>query len=108
MASNFIQPYFLGKLIDFISGTIAEPQWHGLYYAILYCFFVVIARIIDCHAYTLMKLATFRLKSAITSAVYSKMLKLSPSARRQYTTGQCLAKLSCFDFSQFSFHFNIK
>jgi hypothetical protein len=87
IAENFIQPYFLGKLIDFISGTVIEPEWHGLYYAIAYCLLVVLARIIGCHSYTFMTLATYRLKSAMICAVYSKMLKLSPSARRQYTTG---------------------
>ncbi len=87
MAANFIQPYFLAKLIDFISGAVIEPEWHGLYYAIAYCLFVVMARVIDCHAYTFMTLATYRLRSSMICAVYSKMLKLSPSARREYTTG---------------------
>jgi hypothetical protein len=48
IAANFIQLYFLAKLIDFISGAVIEPEWHGLYYTIAYCLFVVMARKIDC------------------------------------------------------------
>jgi hypothetical protein len=87
MAVNFIQPYLLSKLIDFISGAVIEPEWHGLFYAIAFCLFVVMTRIINCQSYTFMTLATYRLKSSMVCAVYSKMLKLSPSSRRQYSTG---------------------
>ena len=83
---KFIQPYFLSKLIDFVSGA-DHYRWHGIYYAIAFCLFNVLARLSDSFAYLYVDFVSFRVRSALTSAVYKKVFKLSPDSRREYTTG---------------------
>ena len=86
ICSEFIQPYILAKLIDFISGT--DPyRWHGIYYAIAYTFFNIIARMFEVHSWMYLITVAFRVRTALTSAVYEKIFKLSADSRREYTTG---------------------
>ncbi|CAG2172171.1 unnamed protein product, partial [Oppiella nova] len=86
IAAQFIQPYILSKLIDFVSES--DHLWHGLCYAMAYCFSNLLARLFDAHSYLFISLAYYRVKSSLITALYRKMLKLSASSRREYTTGE--------------------
>ena len=86
IGTDFIQPFFLSKLMDFVSGA-DDYRWHGYYYAIAYCMLNVFSRLIDCHKYMYFLLVQYRVRTALTTAVFKKMLKLSPDSRREYTTG---------------------
>ncbi|XP_054158120.1 ATP-binding cassette sub-family C member 2-like [Oppia nitens] len=87
IASDFTAPYVLSALIDFISNN-DNHLWHGIFYAISYCFFIVCARVLDDHNFWFTSIAYYRVQASLTSALYCKMLRLSPGARRQYTTGE--------------------
>ncbi|CAG2171984.1 unnamed protein product, partial [Oppiella nova] len=86
IAADFIQPYILAKLIDFVSGT--DHMWHGVYYAIAFCVCTLMARLFECHSNLFSMLASYRVRSSLTTAIYKKMLRLSAGSRRNYTTGE--------------------
>ena len=86
IASNFSQPFFLSKLLDFVSG-VDQHMWHGVCYAIAYCLLNQAHSFFDCHGYQFCVLVAFRVRMALTNAIYKKMLRLSAGARREYTTG---------------------
>ncbi|CAG2117274.1 unnamed protein product, partial [Medioppia subpectinata] len=84
------QPYIIAALIDFVSATddsAGDHLWHGVYYAVGYCLINIMGRLFEQHSYMFINIANYRLQSALTTAMYSKMLALSPGSRRTYTTG---------------------
>ena len=83
---TFLQPVLIGKLLDFVGGT-SEPLWHGIFYSFIYCFSFLIVRTINVQVQLVLEIASFRIKAALMSAIYSKMLRLSPSSKRKFTVG---------------------
>ncbi|XP_054157394.1 ATP-binding cassette sub-family C member 2-like [Oppia nitens] len=105
IASNYSQPYILGKLIDYISYRDSQ-LWHGIYYAVIYCFFTLCSRLSWSHSFNYSSLAYYRVQSALTCALYNKMLRLSPMSRREYTTGD-INNLMGVDVSEICSFLNI-
>ncbi|CAM5999084.1 unnamed protein product, partial [Sphagnum balticum] len=85
---TFGMPYMIGHLLDFVKTGNTEPTWHGLMYAIGYCSCCLIARILGAYQLCCVEMTSVRINSALTSVIYRKMLKLSPSSRRKYTAGE--------------------
>ncbi|CAG2179119.1 unnamed protein product, partial [Oppiella nova] len=69
------QPFILSKLIDFVSDT--EHLWHGLCYAVAYSLINLISQLLECHSNLFINMAYYRTSSALISALYQKMLRLS-------------------------------
>ncbi|CAG2175059.1 unnamed protein product, partial [Oppiella nova] len=63
-------------------------MWHGVYYAIAFCVCTLMARLFECHSNLFSMLASYRVRSSLTTAIYKKMLRLSAGSRRNYTTGE--------------------
>ncbi len=83
----YTQPYILNKLLNFISNK-DEYKWHGIVYAIVYCISGLIAAFSILHTDTLMENTAIRCKSALISAIYKKVFKLSPASKLEYTSGE--------------------
>ncbi|XP_069938780.1 multidrug resistance-associated protein 1-like isoform X3 [Cherax quadricarinatus] len=85
-SSRFISPYILGLLIRFINDE-DQPVWIGYSYAAILFIF--------CEFFSFMRNAAFkrffmlntRIKASVMAAVYRKALRLSASARREFTLG---------------------
>jgi len=87
-----LQPFLLEKLMDFVSeDTLArneEQIWHGIVYAVFYSLAALISRTTEAHVGSFLHIASNRVKTALITSIYDKMLKLSPSARKEYTSGK--------------------
>ena len=86
MLFTFLQPIFIEKILNFVGGA-SEPLWHGIFYSLIYCFSFFIVRTINVQVQLVLKIASFRIKAALMSAIYSKMLRLSPASKRKFTVG---------------------
>ena len=86
MLFTFLQPIFIEKILNFVGGT-SEPLWHGIFYSLIYCFSFFIVRTISVQVQLVLEIASFRIKAALMSAIYSKMLRLSPASKRKFTVG---------------------
>ena len=80
-------PVFLKLMIDFVSTKVEEePTWKGyLYMACIMALNFAKTLTVSWYFY-LVSTAGLRIRTALTCAIYSKALKLSPSARKT-TTG---------------------
>ena len=83
---QFFRPYFLSKLIGLVSDD-DQCLWYGLFYAIAYCLLTQMKGVVRCNANHLSLVVEERTKMALTTALYSKMLRLSPGSRKTYATG---------------------
>ncbi|XP_076307522.1 multidrug resistance-associated protein 1-like isoform X1 [Tachypleus tridentatus] len=83
---RFLPPLVMNLMIDFVSSN--EPAWRGFFYAAIMFLSAVIASVIMNHLIYFVISAALRIKSALITAVYRKSLKMSSSARRNYTVGE--------------------
>jgi ABC-type bacteriocin/lantibiotic exporter with double-glycine peptidase domain len=90
----FVQPLLLGKLMDFVSkDTLVsneEHLWQGMVYAVFYSLAALTSRTLEAHVEVFLYIASNRAKIALQSNIYEKVLKLSPSAKREYTSGKSI------------------
>lgn len=84
----FVNPIVLDWIINFMNPANNEPQWRGfLYTTLMFLSPMFESFATNQHEYRINQL-TMKMKTAITSAVYRKSLRLSNTSRQQYTTGE--------------------
>ncbi|KAG1660360.1 Multidrug resistance-associated protein 1 [Nymphon striatum] len=97
-ANLFLNPFLLNLLILFMSTN--EPAWHGILYAL--GLYVVThsheSGVVHYNDSTIS--ATVRIKGALSMAIFNKALKLSNSARQDYSVGE-LVNLMAVDLQKF-------
>ncbi|EEC18819.1 multidrug resistance protein, putative, partial [Ixodes scapularis] len=71
-----------------------QDSWHGYAYASAYAFSQLVGGMLNAHAAYLMALGGYKVQSALTSALYKKVLRISSSSRRQYTAGEIMNLMS--------------
>lgn len=65
-----------------------EPQWKGYFYTVLICVVTFCNTLLNNHCFFIQYLVGLRVKTALTSAIYRKAVKLSNSGRKEMTVGE--------------------
>ncbi|CAH8563643.1 unnamed protein product [Schistosoma turkestanicum] len=90
---NYSSPLLLGMLLRFLSKPEA-PLWQGYFIAFSMLFLQSICVLVDQRGFSSCLSLGISVRSALTSAIYRKSLRLSSEARSQYTTGELINLLS--------------
>ncbi|KAK4475161.1 hypothetical protein MN116_002245 [Schistosoma mekongi] len=90
---NYSLPLLLGMLLRFLSKSEA-PLWQGYFIAFAMLFLQSIRVLVDQRGFYSCLSLGIAVRSALTSAIYRKSLRLSSEARSRYTTGELINLLS--------------
>ncbi|CAN8013016.1 unnamed protein product, partial [Ixodes pacificus] len=85
IALSLVPPLTLGYLLVFIED--GEVGWHGYVYALEYTLSQFVCGLLNAHDKYFMALGAYKAQSALVSALYKKVLRISSSSRRKYTAG---------------------
>ena len=80
---QFASPQILGLIINFVQSD--DPNWKGYLYTIMFFIVAFLSAISDSSYWYNMRLVGLRLKTALTSTIYRKSLKLSNGSRKEQT-----------------------
>lgn len=80
---QFAAPQIVNLLIDFVESD--EPQWKGYFYTVLICAVTFINTVLSSQFFYQEYLIGLRIRSALTSAIFRKSVKLSNSGRKEMT-----------------------
>ncbi|XP_047989436.1 multidrug resistance-associated protein 1 isoform X3 [Leguminivora glycinivorella] len=89
----FVSPQLLKYLIAFI-GDKNTPVWKGYLYAVALLVCASIQTMLLAHYFTRMYFVGMRIRTALTSAIYRKSLRMSNAARRESTVGEIVNLMS--------------
>ncbi|XP_063535449.1 multidrug resistance-associated protein 1 [Cydia strobilella] len=89
----FVSPQLLKYLIAFI-GEKDTPVWKGYLYAVALLLCASIQTMLLAHYFTRMYLVGMRIRTALTSAIYRKSLRMSNAARKESTVGEIVNLMS--------------
>ncbi|XP_013142439.1 PREDICTED: multidrug resistance-associated protein 1 [Papilio polytes] len=88
----FLSPQLLKVLIEFVKGD--EPVWKGYVYAVGLLACASIQTMFLAHYFTRMYFVGMRIRTALTSAIYRKSLRMSNAARKESTVGEIVNLMS--------------
>ncbi|KAG6453079.1 multidrug resistance-associated protein 1 isoform X4 [Manduca sexta] len=88
----FLSPQLLKLLIGFVEGN--EPDWKGYLYAVALLVCAIAQTLLLAHYFTRMYLVGMRIRTALTSAIYRKSLRMSNAARKESTVGEIVNLMS--------------
>ncbi|CAH2076223.1 unnamed protein product, partial [Iphiclides podalirius] len=88
----FISPQLLQLLIEFVNGN--EPVWKGYVYAVALLACATVQTMLLAHYFTRMYFVGMRIRTALTSAIYRKSLRMSNAARKESTVGEIVNLMS--------------
>ncbi|XP_072938928.1 multidrug resistance-associated protein 1 isoform X2 [Epargyreus clarus] len=88
----FLSPQLLNLLIDFVGSK--QPLWKGYLYAVALLACATVQTMLLAHYFTRMFLVGMRIRTALTSAIYRKSLRMSNSARKESTVGEIVNLMS--------------
>ena len=88
----FIPPYILKRIIQFAKGD--EEMWKGIVYAFILLITATVQSIALSRYFYDMYAVGIRIRSSIISAIYTKSLKVSPSGKKDATTGEVVNLMS--------------
>lgn len=89
---SFLPALMLGLILSYMQSH--EYTWHGYAYAFGYAGFLFMSGVLDAHAVYFIEFGAFRAQSALVSALYRKVFRLAPSARRKYMAGDVMNLMS--------------
>ncbi|KAL5238885.1 hypothetical protein ACI65C_006295 [Semiaphis heraclei] len=95
----FVSPQVLKYLIAFV-GNSSEPLWRGYFYVFLMMLTATLQTLILSQYYYRMYLVGMRVRTALTSAIYRKALRISNTARKTFTVGE-IVNLMAVDAHRF-------
>ncbi|XP_022169430.1 multidrug resistance-associated protein 1-like isoform X2 [Myzus persicae] len=90
---TFISPQVLRYLINFV-GDSTEPLWRGYFYIFLMMATAMLQTLLLSQYFHRMYLVGMRIRTALTSAIYRKTLRISNTARKSFTTGEIVNLMS--------------
>ncbi|CAI6345193.1 unnamed protein product [Macrosiphum euphorbiae] len=96
---TFVSPQVLKYLISFV-GNSTDPLWRGYFYIFLLMMTAVLQTLILSQYFHRMFLVGMRVRTALTSAIYRKALRISNTARKSFTTGE-IVNLMAVDAHRF-------
>nr|XP_026483252.1 multidrug resistance-associated protein 1 isoform X3 [Vanessa tameamea] len=88
----FLSPQLLKLLIGFVESK--EAVWKGYLYALGLVACATAQTMLLAHYFTRMYLVGMRIRTALTSAIYRKSLRISNSARKESTVGEIVNLMS--------------
>ncbi|CAH0750174.1 unnamed protein product [Diatraea saccharalis] len=88
----FLSPQLLKLLINFVQSK--EPLWKGHLYAVALLACATVQTMLLAHYFTRMYLVGMRIRTALTSAIYRKSLRMSNAARKESTVGEIVNLMS--------------
>ncbi|XP_013177998.1 PREDICTED: multidrug resistance-associated protein 1 isoform X1 [Papilio xuthus] len=88
----FLSPQLLKVLIEFVKGD--EPVWKGYVYAVGLLACATVQTMLLAHYFTRMYFVGMRIRTALTSAIYRKSLRMSNAARKESTVGEIVNLMS--------------
>ncbi|KAJ2942610.1 hypothetical protein O0L34_g2077 [Tuta absoluta] len=88
----FISPQLLKLLIGFVETK--EPIWKGYLYAVALLACASVQTMLLAHYFTRMYLVGMRIRTALTSAIYRKSLRMSNSSKKESTVGEIVNLMS--------------
>ncbi|XP_038214944.1 multidrug resistance-associated protein 1 isoform X4 [Zerene cesonia] len=88
----FLSPQLLKLLIGFVEGK--EPVWKGYLYAVGLLTCATAQTLLLGHYFTRMYLVGMKIRTALTSAIYRKSLRISNAARKESTVGEIVNLMS--------------
>ncbi|KAL5244983.1 hypothetical protein ACI65C_012393 [Semiaphis heraclei] len=95
----FVSPQVLRHLISFVRNS-NEPLWRGYFYIFLMMVTAILQTLILSQYFHRMFLVGMRVRTALTSAIYRKALRISNTARKSFTTGE-IVNLMAVDAHRF-------
>ncbi|XP_050541854.1 multidrug resistance-associated protein 1 isoform X1 [Daktulosphaira vitifoliae] len=95
----FISPQVLKYLIAFV-GSKDEPLWRGYFYVFLMMLSATLQTLVLAQYFHRMYLVGMRVRTALTSAIYRKALRISNKARKTFTVGE-IVNLMAVDAHRF-------
>uniref|UniRef100_A0A5S6QET3 ABC-type glutathione-S-conjugate transporter n=1 Tax=Trichuris muris TaxID=70415 RepID=A0A5S6QET3_TRIMR len=84
---QFVNPQILSLLITYVESP-DQPVWNGLFYAVLMFIVSTLFTILTHLNFDHMMKLGMKVRAALTSAVFTKCLRLSNDARRESTLGE--------------------
>lgn len=84
--------FFSRLLIGFVESN--EPLWKGYLYAVGLLACATVQTMLLAHYFTRMYLVGMRIRTALTSAIYRKSLRMSNAARKESTVGEIVNLMS--------------
>ncbi|CAD0199749.1 unnamed protein product [Chrysodeixis includens] len=88
----FLSPQLLKLLIGFVQGD--EPIWKGYLYAVALLACATVQTMLLAHYFTRMYLVGMRIRTALTSSIYRKSLRMSNASRKESTVGEIVNLMS--------------
>ena len=88
----FISPYVLKRIINFAKGE--EEMWKGVVYAFILLFSAITQSIVLSRYFHETFAVGIQIRSSVISAIYRKSLKVSPSGKKEATTGEIVNLMS--------------
>ncbi|XP_049867758.1 multidrug resistance-associated protein 1 isoform X3 [Pectinophora gossypiella] len=88
----FLSPQLLKLLIGFVESK--QPLWKGYFYAVCLLACASVQTMLLAHYFTRMYLVGMRIRTALTSAIYRKSLRMSNAARKESTVGEIVNLMS--------------
>ncbi|XP_060803850.1 multidrug resistance-associated protein 1 isoform X3 [Amyelois transitella] len=88
----FLSPQILKLLIGFVESK--EELWKGYLYAVGLLACASVQTLLLAHYFTRMYLVGMRIRTALTSAIYRKSLRMSNAARKESTVGEIVNLMS--------------
>ncbi|VVC43741.1 Hypothetical protein CINCED_3A019450 [Cinara cedri] len=95
----FVSPQVLKYMIAFV-GNPNEPEWRGYFYVFLMMLTATLQTLILSQYFHRMYLVGMRVRTALTSAIYRKALRISNTARKTFTVGE-IVNLMAVDAHRF-------
>ncbi|KAI1286878.1 Multidrug resistance-associated protein 1 [Halotydeus destructor] len=89
---TFVSPSVLDYILVWLAGD--EPYWHGFFYAALMFTAPLVQSFLNSQYDYMVALSGMQMKTAVISALHRKALKLSPTAKTEFTTGQIVNLMS--------------
>ncbi|KAG0431061.1 hypothetical protein HPB47_022132, partial [Ixodes persulcatus] len=97
-APKYVKPTgfapFLHRYLLAYIGDKKEYGWHGFAYAAAYGLSQFVGGVMNAHSAYFMSIGAFKVQSALTCALYKKVLRTSGGSLRQYTAGQIMNLMS--------------
>eukprot|EP00794_Sanderia_malayensis_P005601 gene5601-6290_t len=91
---SLAMPYFVGNLIEYFTMKKAIPEWHAYLYAAAVSFSFIFNVCFDHAFYYHVECCGLKLRSAVVSLIYKKVIRLTQGAFSQTSTGQIINLIS--------------
>ncbi|KAI1286762.1 Multidrug resistance-associated protein 1 [Halotydeus destructor] len=89
---TFVSPSVLDYFLVWLAND--EPFWHGIFYAAIMFIAPFAQSLINSQYDYMMALSGMQMKTSVISALHRKALRMSPTAKGQFTTGQIVNLMS--------------